>query len=106
MTTKVIVFQNRRVKRLQCFSIEDFCSKISSGGLLEKISRAGVCLYLCMYVCPRIFASGARTAGRIETGEYSCDGPKRRKDDGNSFGPFGSTWHVPNAIAQTLAKKL
>ena len=33
---------------------------------------------VCMHVCSSIFASGARTAGRIGTGEYSFDPPKRR----------------------------
>ena len=41
--------QNRKIKRLQCFSIEGFCSKSPSGGSLEKTSRSGVCLlYVCM----------------------------------------------------------
>ena len=54
--------------------------------------QSGRCLCVCMYVCPSIFASGARTAGWIGTGEYSFDAPERRKDDGNSFGPIGCTW--------------
>ena len=74
----------------------------------EKL--AGRCLCVCMYVgmsvCPSIFASGARTAGPIGTGEYPFDAPERRKDDGNGLGPIGCTWHVPRAIAQTLVKKL
>ena len=66
-------------------------SKISSDGSLEKSIRAGVCLPVCMYVCmyvcvyvcmstcSSIYASGARTAGRIGMGEYSFDAPERRK---------------------------
>ena len=53
--------QNRRVKRLQCYSVEGFCSKISSGGSLEKVVGP---VFVCMSVCTSIFASGARTAGR------------------------------------------
>ena len=49
--TMVLFFQNRRIKRLHCFSIEGLYSKISSGGSLEKRSRAGICLYVCLYVC-------------------------------------------------------
>ena len=42
---------NRRVKRIQCFSIESlFCSNISSGGSLENSWPTGV----CMYVCPSV----------------------------------------------------
>ena len=100
--------QYRRAKMLHYLSIEDFCSKISSGGLLEKSSRAGVCLYVCMHVClsvsPSIFASGAQTAGPIVTGEYLFDAPERRKYDGKTFRPIGCRWHVPLAISQTLAK--
>ena len=96
------VVQNRRVKRLQCFIIEGFCSKISPGWSLEKIGRP---VLICMYVCLSIFDSGARTVGRIGTGEYSFDVTERRKDDGNSFRLIGCTWHVPRAIAQTLAKE-
>ena len=94
--------QARRVKRLQCFSIEGLCSKIFPGGSLEK--NAGRPVFVCMYVCPSIFASGARTVGRIGTGEYSLYANEKRKNDGNDFGPIGCTWHLPRAIAQILAK--
>ena len=57
-------------------------------GRWEKL--AWRCLCVCMY-CQSTFASGARTAGRMETGEYSIDGPARWKDDGISFGPIGCT---------------
>ena len=43
--------QNRRVKSLECFNIECFCSKISSGLSVEKSWPAGVCVSICMYVC-------------------------------------------------------
>ena len=66
-------------------ALEPLCSKISSGGPLEKSSWAGVCLYVCMCVCPSIFDSGAQTAGRIGKGEYSFDAPEQWKHDGNAF---------------------
>ena len=59
-----------------------------------------------MYVCPNTFVSGARTAGKIGTGNYPFDEPARRKDDGGGFRPISCTWQVPRAIAQTLAKNL
>ena len=80
-----------------------FPPEISSGERVKEMELAGP---VCVYVCPSIFASGARTAGRIGTGEYSFDAPERRKDDGNSFELIGCTWYVPRAIAQTFAKKL
>ena len=55
-------------------------------------------------MCPRIFASGARTAGPIGTGKYWFDYLERRKDDGASCGPIGCTWQVPRAIFQKVAK--
>ena len=66
-------------------ALEPLCSKISSGGPLEKSSWAGVCLYVCMSVCPSIFDSGAQAAGRIGKGEYSFDAPEQWKHDGNAF---------------------
>ena len=42
--------QNRRVNKLQCFSIERFCLKISSGWSLEKNSRDDVFVYVCLSV--------------------------------------------------------
>ena len=45
-------------------------------------------------------------AGRIGMSQYSFDAPKRRKDNDASFGQTDCTWHVPRAIAQTLAKKV
>ena len=63
-------------------------------------------VFMCLSVCPSNFASGALTARRIETGEYSFDAPERRKDDGSGFGPISSMWHVQRAIAQTIAKKI
>ena len=62
-------------------------------------------MFVYMYVCSSIFASGARTAGPIGTGEYSFHVPERREDDGSQSEPIGCTWHVPSAIVQTLAKK-
>ena len=53
---KPIVVQNRGVKRLKCFSIEAFCSKVSSGGSPEK-KLAGRCLCVCMYVCMSVHLS-------------------------------------------------
>ena len=42
-------------KGSNALALEPLCSKISSGGSLEKSSRTGVCLpvctYVCMYVC-------------------------------------------------------
>ena len=64
----------------------------------------GRCLSVCVHVCPSIFASGARTAGRIRTGGYPFDAPERREDDEISFGPIGCTWDVPRVIVQTPAK--
>ena len=74
--------QNRRVKRFSCLSIKGFRSEISFGGSLEKVGRlVFVHLYVCLSVCPSIFASGAQTPGPIGTGEYSFDAPERREDD-------------------------
>ena len=42
------LMQNRRGKRLQCFSIEGFRSKTSSAESLEKSSRADVSVYVLM----------------------------------------------------------
>ena len=43
--------QYRRAKMLHYLSIEDFCSKMSSGGLLEKVvGQVFVCMYACMSV--------------------------------------------------------
>ena len=61
---------------------------------------------VCVFFYASIFASGARAAEVIGTGGYSFDDMERWKDDGNGFGPIGCLWHVPCAIAQTLAKKL
>ena len=63
-------------------------------------------MFVCTYVCPSNFASEARTAGPIGTGETSFDTPERRKDAGAGCGLIGCTWHVPRRTAQALAKKL
>ena len=63
-------------------------------------------MYVCLSVCPSIFAFGARTASWIGKGEYSFNAPERRKDNDSDFGPIGCTWYVPRVIAQTLAKKV
>ena len=55
-------------------------------------------------MCSAIFASVARTAFPIGTGESPFDAPERQTDNGAVFGAIGATWHVPQAIAQTLAK--
>ena len=86
--------QNGRVKRLL---LEDF--------LWWVAGPAGpVFVYVFMYVCPSIFASGARTAGLIGSGGYSFDARERRNDKGNSFGPIACTWHVPRRSRKPLEK--
>ena len=61
-------------------SLVPVCSKISSGGPLEKVARPMLCLCVQAF-----FASGARTADPIGTGKAPFDGPERLTDDGASF---------------------
>ena len=45
----------------------------------------------CLSVCPSILSLGARTAGRIGTGEAQFDAPEQRKDDGGNRRVIGTT---------------
>ena len=69
-------------------ALKALCSKISYGGSLKESSSPDVCLSVCL--CSRIFASGARMAGPIGTGEAPFDASKRQKDDGWK----GVIWHI------------
>ena len=61
--------------------------------------KVGSVVFVRVSVCSSISASGARSAGPIETGEAPFDAPERRKDDGANRGVIGTTWHVPRAAA-------
>ena len=63
-------------------------------------------MFVCLYVCPSIFDTGAGTASRIGTGGYSFDAQEWWKDDGIGFGTIECMWHVPHAIAQIIGKNL
>ena len=73
-----LLVQNRRVKRPQCFSIEDFRSKISSAGWLEKSWPAGVCVCVCMYGCPSVQAfSPLETERLVRSGRANIHSMRR-----------------------------
>ena len=68
--------------------IENFLSWVA-----EKRWANGV----CVSVCSRILAPGARTAWLILTGEAPFDAPERRKDDIDNRRAIGRTWYAPRA---------
>ena len=77
------------------------CSELSSGERVKEMGSAGP---VCLCVYSSILAPGARTTVLIGTGEYLFNAPERRKDNGANCRAIGARWHVPHAIAQTLAK--
>ena len=57
-----------------------------------------------MQFCPSILAPLAQRAVTIGTGQAQFDAAEQRKDGGKNHGVIDTTWHVPRATAQTLAK--
>ena len=96
MVVSATLVQNRRVKRLQCFRIEGFCS--NSGGPLGKSRKADVCLCVCVHkpLEPELLVRSGRANIHLmhrNSGKRWC-----------RCGPTVCTWHVPRTISRTPAK--
>ena len=66
--------------------------------------KVGNGLFVSLFVCSSISASGGQTAGPIGTGAAPFDAPERRNDDGAGPGSIRATRHVQRGARQTLAK--
>ena len=60
-------------------------------------------LYVCLYVCPSILGSCAKTRSRIETGFSLAGSHIRGTDFGGSLDSARATCHVQRAICRTIA---
>ena len=66
--------------------------------------KVGNGLFVSLFVCSSISASGGQTDGRIGTGAAPSDAPERRNDDGAGPGSVRATRHVQRGARQTLAQ--